>query len=375
LPEKLEQTKKFKGRIIYQIEPWIGTEEKRAVLEYLNSGGWLTEYKQTRRFERMLAEYVGCKYVSVVSSGTAALTVALMGLDIKGGGEVIVPDFTMIASANSVVLAGLKPVLVDIDRRNLCLDLNLVKKTVTPKTRAVMLVSLNGRSPDMDEFVDFCKDNNLFLIEDAAQSLGSKCKGKQLGTFGDVGCLSFSFPKIITTGQGGAILTNNKEVYDRVVMIKDFGRPVSGVDYHEIMGFNFKFTDLQAVIGIEQLKKIDYRVKRKKEMFKVYREFLEDVEEIEFIDTDLKDVTPWYMDIIVKDKRDGLAAYLKDRGIMTRPFYPAIHTQPPYSHVKGEFPNSEWAARNGLWLPSTPFLTDEDIQYICSHIREYFKKS
>jgi perosamine synthetase len=359
-------------KIINQIEPWIGEEEKRAIIDYLNSGGWLTEYKYTREFERVIAEYVGCKYVSVVTSGTASLAIAIMALNIKGS-EIIVPDFTMIASANAVILAGSKPILIDINKKNLCLDLNLLKNAITPETKAIMLVSLNGRSPNMEEFVDFCNDNNLFLIEDAAQSLGSRYKGKQLGTFGDVGCLSFSFPKIITTGQGGAILTNNKEIYDEVLRIKDFGRPASGVDYHETLGFNFKFTDLQAVIGIEQMKKIEYRVKRKKEMFELYQQNLRDVNGISFIETNLDDVTPWYMDIVVEGNRDALASYLKERGIGTRPFYPAIHTQPPYIHVKGNYPNSEWAAQSGLWLPSSPFLTNDDIDYICKNIINYFK--
>jgi len=362
-------------RMINQIEPWIGEEEKRAIAEYLDSGGWLTEYKHTREFERMIAEYVGCKYVSVVTSGTVALAAAIMALGIKGDEEVIIPDFTMIASANAAILAGAKPVLVDVDKKNLCLNLNLVKKAVTTRTKAIMLVSLNGRSPNMEEFVDFCRCNNFFLIEDAAQSLGSRYRGRHLGTFGDVGCLSFSFPKIITTGQGGAILTNNKEIYDKVLKIKDFGRPVSGVDYHEIMGFNFKFTDLQAVIGIEQMKKLKYRVQRKKQMFRIYKELLGNISGIGFIETNLKDTTPWYMDIILKGRRDVLASYLKERGIRTRPFYPAVHTQPPYSQTKNNFLNSEWAAKSGLWLPSSAFLTDEDVHYVCNHIKNYFKKT
>lgn len=254
---------------IHQMEPWIGEEEKRAMMEYLDSGGWLTEFAKTREFERMLSGYVGSKYTSVINNGTVSLIIGLMALGITGGDEVIVPDYTMIASANAVVLVGAKPALVDIDPSNLCLDLDLAEKAATPKTKAIMLVSINGRCPDMERVVALARKYNLYLIEDAAQSLGSKYRGRHLGTFGEVGSFSFSSLKVITTGQGGALVTDNEELYHRISMIKDFGRPKSGVDYHEILGFNSKFTDLQAVIGIEQMKKLDWRVKKKRRCTKL----------------------------------------------------------------------------------------------------------
>jgi perosamine synthetase len=256
---------------INQVEPLIGEEEKRAMEEYLESGGWLTEFKKTREFEERIADFLGVKYVSAVNNGTVSLLLALLALGIKREDEVIVPDYTMIASANAVVLAGAKPVLVDIDPKNLCLDIEKTKKAITPKTKAIILVTINGRYPEMEKFVNLSQENNLFLIEDAAQSFGSRYKGKPLGTFGEVGSFSFSPHKIITSGQGGCLVTDNQELYQKILKIKDFGRPQSGVDYHETMGYNFKFTDLQAVIGIEQLKKIDWRVKRKKEIYqKIY---------------------------------------------------------------------------------------------------------
>jgi len=360
---------------INQMEPWIGEEEKRAMTEYLNSGGWLTEFKKTREFEQMIADYVGSEYVSVVNNGTISLIIALMALGIGREDEVIVPDYTMIASANAIILAGAKPVLVDIDPSNLCLDLNVVEEAITPKTKAIMFVSINGRCPDMEKVVALCRKYNLYLIEDAAQSLGSRYNGKHLGTFGEIGSFSFSFPKIITTGQGGALVTNDEELFYRISKIKDFGRTKSGVDYHEMMGFNAKFTDLQAIIGIEQMKKLPWRERRKKEMYKLYRELLHNVEQVKFVDTNLEDCSPWFIDILVKGERerDNLASFLNGKGIGTRPFYPAIHTQPPYSYVKGDFKNSEYVSQRGLWLPSSSFLTDEDIEGICRKIRDYFK--
>lgn len=362
---------------INQMEPWIGDEEKRAVMHYLDSGGWLTEFKKTKEFEQMIAVYVGTKHTSVVNNGTVSLVIALMALGIKGEDEVIVPDYTMIASANAVILAGAKPILVDIDRANLCLDLHMVEEAITPRTKAIMLVTINGRYPKMGKFVDFANNHDLFLIEDAAQSLGSRYKGKHLGTFGDVGSFSFSAPKVISTGQGGALVTDNEEIYQKILKIKDFGRTQGGVDYHENIGYNFKFTDLQAVIGIEQMKKLDWRVKRKKEMYKLYRDLLEDIEGIEFVGTNLEDTSPWFIDILVKKgekERDKLKSFLDEKGIGTRPFYPAIHTQPPYSWVKGDFKNSKYVSTRGLWLPSASFLSEEDIERICKEIKNYFQR-
>jgi len=361
---------------INQMEPWIGQEEKDAVAEYLNSGGWLVEFKKTREFEKMIAEYVGSKYAVVVSNGTVSLSAALMAIGVGKDDEIIVPDYTMIASANAVILAGAKPVLVDIDKKNLCLDLGSVKKAINERTKAIMLVTINGRYPEMEKFVELAKEKNLSLIEDAAQSFGSRYKGKHLGTFGDIGSFSFSAPKIITTGQGGALVTDNEDLYEKILKIKDFGRQKSGVDAHEMIGYNFKFTDLQAVIGIEQMKKVSWRVNRKKEMYKLYKDLLNGLEEVEFIKTDLEQTAPWFIDILVKeDKRLALVKFLEENGIGTRPFYPAIHTQAPYAWAKGDFTNSEYVSKRGLWLPSASFLTDEQILYICEKIKQFFENT
>ncbi len=359
---------------INQMEPWLGEEEKKAMVAYLDSGGWLTEFKKTREFEQLIADYVGRRHAAVVNNGTISLMIALMALGIGHGDEVIVPDFTMIASANAVVLVGSKPVLVDIHSSNLCLDLEKAAAAITPRTKAVMYVSLNGRTHDMNEVAALARRHNLYLVEDAAQSLGSRFQGKHLGTFGEIGSFSFSFPKIITTGQGGALVTDSEELFRKISLIKDFGRPRSGVDYHEVMGFNSKFTDLQAVIGIEQMKKLDWRVRRKKEIYQLYRQLLPKIEPVSMIDTDLEDCSPWFIDILVDGEgvRDKLAAFLNERGIGTRPFYPAIHTQPPYAHVKGDFNNSWHISQRGLWLPSASFLTDRDIERVCLEIKRFF---
>lgn len=353
------------------MEPWYGDEEKKSLIEYLNSGGWLMEFKKTREFEHMICDYTGARYCSVYPNGTLTLFAILKALNISRGNEVIVPDYTMIATINSVKLAGAKPVVVDIDKKSLCVDVSAVKKALTSKTKAVIHVSINGRAGDLESLVKFCNKKSLFLIEDAAQSLGSLYGNKHLGRFGVAGSFSFSVPKIITTGQGGAIITDDEDIYNRVSKIKDFGRISDGVDIHITLGWNFKFTDIQAVIGIEQMKKLPWRVKRKRVIYSLYKDKLQNVKEVKFIDTDLKNVSPWFIDVLVEE-RENLINYLKQNGIGSRPFYPPIHTQKIYSKVTGNFANSINCTRKGLWLPSSSKLDDEEINYICSKVRSYY---
>ena len=357
--------------MIPQMQPWIGQEEKRAVVEYLDSGGWLTEYKRTREFEQAIADYVGSRYASVVCNGTVSLFIALMALGIGAGDEVIVPDFTMIASANAVVLAGATPVLVDIDRATLCLDLELAEQAITPRTKAIMLVSLNGRSPNMEWAMALARERGLSLVEDAAQSLGSGWRGKHLGTFGHIGSFSFSAPKIITTGQGGALVTDDDNLIEAIRKIKDFGRARSGVDEYVTLGYNFKFTDPQAVIGLAQMGKLEWRVQRKKEIFTLYQRELTSVPEIRFVATNLDDTTPWFIDILVPDPL-ALRGYLKERGVGTRPFYPPVHTQAPYS-LEASYPNAEYVSSHGLWLPSASSLDDVTIKGVCAEIQGFYR--
>ncbi len=361
----------MKTKIINQMEPWYGKAEKKAILDYLNSGGWLMEFKKTEEFEKMICEYTGAKYCSVVSNGTVSLFLALKALGIKEGDEVIVPDYTMIATPNAVVLAGAKPVFVDVDD-SLCLDTKLVKKAIGPKTKAVMHVSINGRAGDLNSLKKLCQDNKIPLIEDAAQSLGSFYNGKHLGRHGIIGSFSFSVPKIITTGQGGALITDDKKLYEKIEKLKDFGRVKPGVDQHDEMGWNFKFTDLQAVFGIEQMKKLPKRTKIKKHIQSLYEKHLKNVYEVKFIDTDLNNVSPWFVEILVPDSV-ALQKHLRLNNIGSRVFYPAIHTQPIYKHVKGDFPAATYAGQHGLWLPSSSFLKDSEIKMVCQKIIDFYR--
>lgn len=357
---------------IAQMEPSFDMNERKAMDEYMAGGGWLMEFKKTREFEKMIAEYTGAKYCSIMPNGTISLSCALIALGVGVGDEVIVPDYTMVATPNSVELIGAKAVFADIEPETLCMDFEAMKKAVTPKTKAVMVVSINGRSPSrMNEIVSFCRENNIKLVEDAAQSLGSKCGERHLGTIGDIGSYSFSVPKIITTGQGGALVTDSSELYEKILKIRDFGREKSGSDHYLTKGWNFKFTDMQAVIGIEQMKKLPDRVTRKKEMGRLYENGLKNIPGIELVATNLDQTAPWFFDILC-ERRTELIAYLKEKNIGSREFYPPLHSEPVYGYCDKSFPVTENISARGLWLPSSVLVTDEQIGYICECIRSFY---
>lgn len=363
------------------MEPWIGPEEKKALNDYMEEGGWLTEFKRTAKFEEMIAEYTGAKHCIIVNNGTISLTLMAMAAGIKAGDEVIVPNFTMIATPNSVQMFGAKPVFVDVEPETLCMDIECAKKSITSKTKAIFLVLANGRYPKVgiDAFVKLCKERNLILLEDSAQSLGSRYPdGRHQGTVGLAGSFSFSAPKIITTGQGGAVITNDDDMIYRLKRLKDFGRSGGGNDVHDCIGYNFKFTEMQAIIGIEQVKKLAWRVERKKEIFRKYQEGLVDIKQVKMFDQDLSCTTPWFIDILCED-RANLLAYLKENGVGTRVMYPPINRQVAYINIQGKpddskFPISSEVGKKGLWLPSASQLTDEQIEEVCDKIKAFYVK-
>lgn len=362
-----------KKKFINQIEPWYDKEEKRAIKQYLGSGGWIMEYKKTEELEEKIANFTGVKFCSLLPNATLALWAGLKVLGIKTRDQVIAPDFTQAATANAVRLTGADPVFTDIDRSNLCLDFQFTKKAVNKKTRAIILVSINGRCPNIKKFVKLAKENNIYLVEDAAQSFGSKAQGKYLGSFGLFGIFSFAMPKIITMGQGGALITNNKALYQKIQKFKNWGRIKGGSDNYLSLGCNLKFTDLQAVFGLAQMKKLNWRIKRKKQIYQLYRKNLSCIPQIEFIDTNLKETTPWFIDVLVPNP-DKLAEYLKQKNIGARRFYPPLHTLSFYN-APGNFPITDYVSEHGLWLPSASQLKNEQINYICEKIKEFYKKS
>ena len=244
---------------IYQMEPSFAKEEIEALTEYMSGGGWVTEFKKTKEFEKKISDYTGAKHCIVVNNGTISLSIIAMALGIKAGDEVLIPNYTMVASPNSIQMLGAKPIFVDVEQDTLCMDLELAKKAITSKTKAIMFMNANGRylASGIEMFEDLCRKYNLILIEDSAQALIILSRWQAYGTVGIAGSFSFSAPKVISTGQGGAIISNDDTIVEKISRLKDFGRSNGGNDVHETIGYNFKFTDIQAVIGIEQFKNLN----------------------------------------------------------------------------------------------------------------------
>ena len=357
------------------MEPWFGPEEKSALNEYMDEGGWLTEFKRTAEFEERIADYTGAKHAVVVNNGTISLTLMAMAAGVQAGDEVIVPNYTMIATPNSVKMFGAVPVFVDVEPETLCMEIDCVRKAITPKTKAIFLVPANGRYPKsgIAQFEELCRERNLLFLEDSAQSLGSWYPdGRHQGTAGLAGSFSFSAPKVISTGQGGALITNDDQMAFRLRRIKDFGRSGGGNDIHSTIGYNFKFTEMQAVIGNEQMKKLPWRVERKKEILCRYWEGLNGVNGIRFFEQDLSCTTPWFIDVLA-DSRDELSKYMKEQGIGSRVMYPPINRQEAYQQP-GHYPVSELVGEKGLWLPSAAQLTDDEIDRICAVITDFYNR-
>lgn len=362
-------------RRIPQMEPVVTEADAEAVHRYLQTGGWLTEFRETRKFEASLCEYTGARYCLAAPSGTLALFLALKACGVGRDDEVIVPDLTMAASATAVILAGGTVAFADVEPVTLCLDLARAGQLISPRTKAVVFVSLNGRStPGLAGFVAHCRARGVKVIEDAAQSLGSFRDGRHLGTIGDCGCLSFSSQKLVTTGQGGAVITNDEETYRRMGLLRDFGRLEGGSDHYLSVGWNLKFTDLQAVIGAEQMRRLPALVERKKAIFAQYRDRLAGTRGLEIPRTDLASVTPWFVDVLVDaETKRPLMDHLHANGVGSRAFYPPLHAEPAFA-MAGSYPVAADTSRRGVWLPSSLRLGDDQIAEICGLIRGFLER-
>jgi perosamine synthetase len=359
---------------IPQMRPLFGDEEKSELMSYLEEDGFFTEFKKTEQFEQMIAEFTGAKHCIVVNNGTISLTLSAIALGIGHGDEVIVPNYTMIASPNSVKMIGAIPVLVDVEPETLVMDIAKVRAAITARTKAIILVSANGRSPKAGiyAFKELSEETGIPIIEDAAQSLGSYyTNGQHIGRVGAIGSFSFSAPKIISTGQGGALITDDDKLANLLRRLKDFGRSSGGTDVHESIGYNFKFTELQACVGIAQMRKLPERIIRKKEIWHQYRDELRSCPGIKLFEHNLEHCTPWFIDCLAEN-RNELANFLKGRGIGTRTMYPPIHRQIAY-RFSGSHPVSESVGEFGLWLPSMIQLSNEQIARICLEIQSFYR--
>ena len=358
---------------IQQMRPFFGQKERFALSSYDFENGFLTEFKYTEEFEQQLASKLEVQFCSVVNSGTTALTIAAIACGVKPSDEVIVPNFTMIATPNSVRLLGAKPIFCDVEKQTLCLDRDSVISKISPLTKDVILVNANGRYPsyDVDEFRTYLNSRGIFLIEDAAQSLGSKYPdGRSIGSKSNIATLSFSTPKIISTGQGGALFTNDADMHFSVKKIKDFGRTSGGNDIHHSFGINSKFTDLQAIVGITQLTQLEDRIKTRKKQHAQYETGFMEIRNIQVIKNNLDHTCPWFSEVLAEN-RDDLVHYLHENGIGTRKMYPPINNQAIYLSDQ-EYPVSENVGKHGLWLPSHMGINLEIISRIIEVINTFY---
>ena len=362
-------------------KPLIGDEEINAVIEVLKSG-MLAHGKEVEAFEREFARYLGAKHGIAVANGTAALDVALKALKIGEGDEVITTPFTFIASANSILFQGAKPVFADIDPKTYNLDPNDVLEKITDKTRAIVVVHLYGQPADMKAFKEIADDYKLYLIEDCAQAHGAEFDSQKVGTFGDIAAFSFYPTKNMTTSEGGMIITNDEELARRAELIRNHGQAEKY--FHVELGYNLRMTNIAAAIGRAQLKKLDGWNSKRIENAKLLTEGISKINGLTppHVDSRVKHVFHQYV-IKVEDKfplnRDELAQKLREKGIGTGIHYPMpIHHQPFYQKLgypKEDCPNAIEASKRVLSLPVHPTVSRDDIGYIINTLKILYETS
>ena len=361
---------------INQIQPWIDEEESKQLLRVTKST-FVTEHKLTKEFEEAIKQLTGSKHAIAMSNGTVALFCCLKSLGIGPGDEVIVPDMTFIATANSVILAGATPVFCDIELDALSLSAEKVKQCITKNTKAIMPVHLYGGVAKIKQLQEVCKEHKLFLIEDAAQGVGVRYNGQHVGTFGDLGVLSFYGNKTITCGEGGVVLTNDDELAASCYRLKNHGRDTKGTFVHTHIGFNFAFTEMQAAIGIAQLNKLNKIILRKKEICEKYVSELSGIENFRpLIFKDKISPVYWFTSFFT-DKKHQLMKFLDEKNIQTRQFFYPLHKQPCYEFMNldtRDFTASNKSFEEGISLPSSYNLTEQQQNYVISCIKEYYKK-
>ncbi|MCD6143423.1 DegT/DnrJ/EryC1/StrS family aminotransferase [Thermococcus sp.] len=357
-------------------KPLIGDEEINAVIEVLKSG-MLASGKEVKEFEKEFAQYLGAKHGVAVVNGTAALDVALKALRIGPGDEVITTPFTFIASANSILFQGAKPVFADIDPKTYNLDPNEVLEKITDKTKAIVVVHLYGQPADMKAFKEIAEDHKLYLIEDCAQAHGAEFEGQKVGTFGDIAAFSFYPTKNMTTGEGGMVVTNDGELAKKVDLIRNHGQAEKYL--HVELGYNLRMTNIAAAIGRAQLKKLDEWNKKRIENARLLTEGISKIDGLTppHVDPRAKHVFHQYVIRVEEEfplNRDELMAKLREKGIGSAVHYPSpVHQQPFYQKLgypKDICPNAIEASKKVLSLPVHPAVSEEDIDYIINTLRE-----
>ncbi len=356
-------------------KPAIGEEEVRAATEVLRSGQ-IAQGRKVEEFEKAFAEYCGTKHAVAVNSGTAALHSALYALGVKQGDEVITSPFSFIATANSIIMTGAKPVFADIEPQTFNIDPEKVLEAATTRAKAVMPVHLYGLCADMKKLNEIAEDNKLLLVEDACQSHGAECGGKRAGALGTVGCFSFYATKNMTTAEGGMVTTGDSQTAERVKAFRHHGQKQRYL--HDDLGYNYRMTDVMAAVGIEQLKKLEGFTAKRIANAALYSKLLAGVDGVTAprMPTGMRHVFHQYTVSVGGGRRDALKDYLQREGVGTAVYYPIpLHLQPwlkQLGYSKGDFPNAEKAAGEVLSLPVHPGVSEQDIGLVCEKIREFY---
>jgi perosamine synthetase len=361
-------------------------EDIMSVTDVIKRGSYLATGPEIQEFEEKISEYIGTKYAVSFNSGTSALHALLLAYDVKQDDEIIVPSFTFIATANAPLFVGAKTVFAEIEDGTYGLDPEDVKERITPKTKAIMPIHYGGCSCLIRELKEIAEDYNLLLIEDAAESLGAKIKDKRVGTFGDSNMLSFCQNKVITTGEGGAITTDSKEVYEKLKLIRSHGRLEtqdyfisSGYMDYVSLGYNFRMPTMIAALGLSQIKKIDKIIKMRRNKAEYMTEKLSKNKEITLPipPHDYFHVYQMYAIRINEYIRDDLMKYLSEKGIMTKVYFPPIHLthfyRTKFGYKGGELPITEEVSDQVLSLPMYPTLTEKEIDYITDKIDNFLE--
>tara|TARA_X000000950_G_C13886594_1_gene649099 strand:+ start:3 stop:1073 length:1071 start_codon:yes stop_codon:yes gene_type:complete len=345
-----------------QVEPLIDNDDVKNVSEYLSSGAWITEHQKTRELENNIKDFVGRKYGIAVPNGTIAIYLSLLGLGLENK-RIAVPNITMIATINAIIWANSTPVLIDVNSDDLCMSYDdLIKEN---DLDGVIFVPLNGRSGEGEKIHNWCKNNNIKFIEDSAHALGSSYGDTFCGSLGDASVISFTPHKIVTMGQGGMILTNHDDVNEKLEKLKSFNRSKDKVDWHEGFGLNFKITDMQAVLGLSQLEKLEKFIKNKQKNLLHYKNYInnENIEVMGFNDYEV----PWFFDIKIEsiEYKNIFIEKLRDNEIETRNVYPVLSKQSYLAeYSKNNLGVSENIFEKVIWLPSSNFLKEKDIKEI-----------
>ena len=377
---------KLKNNFIPVNRPKIFYQDKINVKKCLNTGWISSEGSFVKLFERDFSRYINRKYAVAVSSGTAALDIALKSFNFKKNDEVIIPAFSIISTALCVIKLGLKPVLVDCDLYSWNIKIDSLIKKITKKTKAIIITHLYGFPVDMNKILKLSKKKNIKIIEDSAELIGQKYYNKKCGSFGDISTFSFYANKHITTGEGGMILTDNYKLYNKSKSLRNlcFGNDKNRFN-HDDIGWNYRLTNLQAAIGCGQLKNITWIIKRKREIGKLYHSLLinNDKIYIQDLDNNFSKNIFWVFGVIIKKetkiKRDVVVKKLKKLNIQPRNFFHPMHEQKIFKKMNifpknKKYPNAEFISKNGFYLPSGLGIKDSEIRFVAKSLNKIFNK-